>query len=850
VDDAVDPVRAEDLVEQRGVADVPSDDDCLIDRSRVRWKAPVEDDDAIPALEEGTGDVDADVSGSTGDEDAHTASRLQPAFDIVSRFVASAREARPATLDATVTMPRRVLLIGDDSFHIRTMLSTARAFEAAGWVVGIGSPEAGLAAASRSVAAHHVVPGPSDGLDRFEAAVRRAIERGRYALVLPGGDAELFALTAVADRLPARLPYPPHAVVREAMDKLTLVERAASVGIDVPATRIADGAALDGVAGPVVVKARHHWSVGRPGVPARLETIVAADRAAAREAAERIRAAGGAPLLQDVVAGDLMAHIVLVAPDGRIVARLQQVADRTWPPGAGVSTRARTTPIDPVLAERIDALVAALGWWGLAQFQFVTAPGGQPRLIDLNGRPYGSIALAHAAGVDLVGTWGALGLGESAPRPVTARTGVRYHWLEGDLHRALAERRGGLVRDVAGCLVYRVGAVHSLGSVRDPGPGLAWVRHVAGTGVGKLVGPRSRAWRGVRRRAVTSLVRAELAIVGDSPWHGRIIDSHAHLGRDLGSAGPSFAGQWPDRPVAELVAVLDAAGVEAVVDLDGGWGERLEEELERYQRPYPDRFAVLCGLDYASLGEPGDVGTREAIRLRDSAARGARGLKVWKRLGLSARDARGARIALDDERLDPIWATAAAERLPVVIHVGDPPAFFEPLAGNPRRAELEAYPDWHLHGRGGPSHEALIAAFETLLARHRGTTFVAAHLASMGHDIPRLSAMLDRHPNLYVDTAARLSELAVDRPRARELLIRHADRVLLGTDMPPDRLWFRMHRRFLASRRPSLAYHRGEWPAGEPCVLTGLALPAAVLDRIARGNAARLFFGLRAGSGA
>ena len=88
---------------------------------------------------------------------------------------------------------------------------------------------------------------------------------------------------------------------------------------------------------------------------------------------------------------------------------------------------------------------------------------------------------------------------------------------------------------------------------------------------------------------------------------------------------------------------------------------------------------VFAGLDYDHWATDDAFGETEAAALRDSAERGARGLKVWKQLGLRARDPNGRLVAIDDPRLDPLWATAADLALPVVIHIADPIAFFEPL---------------------------------------------------------------------------------------------------------------------------------------------------------------------------
>ncbi|MEO6500465.1 MAG: hypothetical protein ABIQ09_00975 [Jatrophihabitantaceae bacterium] len=110
--------------------------------------------------------------------------------------------------------------------------------------------------------------------------------------------------------------------------------------------------------------------------------------------------------------------------------------------------------------------------------QFIVPADGIARLIDLNGRFYGSLALAVRAGANLPATWAALATGRWAEpvEPMTAGGGVRYSWWEGDLRRALVERRGGLARDLAGALGAGIGAVHSVGRWRDPAPELARAR--------------------------------------------------------------------------------------------------------------------------------------------------------------------------------------------------------------------------------------------------------------------------------------------------------------------------------------------------------------------------------------
>jgi uncharacterized protein (DUF952 family) len=287
------------------------------------------------------------------------------------------------------------------------------------------------------------------------------------------------------------------------------------------------------------------------------------------------------------------------------------------------------------------------------------------------------------------------------------------------------------------------------------------------------------------------------------------IDAHNHLG------SPTFAGRWATATAADLAEALDASAIAGIVDLDGGWDEALLRELARWA-PLGDRVAVFAELDYAAWAERGDFGEMEARRLRAGVLAGARGLKVWKRLGLTARDPSGWLVAVDDPRLDPLWATAGELGVPVTIHVADPIAFFDPLdTANERYEELLEHPDWHFWptrppGRpdlpGFPPFDEIIDGLEAVVARHPRTTFVGAHVGCAPEDLRRVAAMLDAHPNWHVDLAARVAELGRQPYAAGDLLRRFPERVLFGTDAPPDPAWWAVYARFLETRDESFAY--------------------------------------------
>ena len=307
-----------------------------------------------------------------------------------------------------------------DPGNSRSALAGVRALGRAGLDVGVASPVRGMAARSRWCSLL-VDSADAEGFD----------------VVVPAGDAEAFDVSLRRDSMPSRVPYATHDVVMMAFDKTALAVVARSCGVAVP--ELTDGP-------PAVVKGRSH-------VAGRHEAVVA------RTAAEFDAAVAvlDEPVVQEFVDGELVALSVVADSSSRVIARVQQRAVAVWPSPAGVSTRAETVAVDPALSASVDALVGALGWIGLAQFQFIVGRhDGVPRLIDCNGRLYGSLSLAVAAGVNLAALW--LGI----DGPTEAQVGVRYQWLEGDLRRA-----PGL-----GALRYAVGAQHSISSLRDPVPAL------------------------------------------------------------------------------------------------------------------------------------------------------------------------------------------------------------------------------------------------------------------------------------------------------------------------------------------------------------------------------------------
>ena len=314
-----------------------------------------------------------------------------------------------------------------------------------------------------------------------------------------------------------------------------------------------------------------------------------------------------------------------------------------------------------------------------------------------------------------------------------------------------------------------------------------------------------------------------------------VVDFHNHLGDE-------FGGGWIQRPLEELLAVLEEAGVRTYVDLDGMYGEDILDTHLKHLEPAGERFRVFGGVNWSAWQEQGDhFGEWAAERLRIQKGRGAAGIKIWKPFGLHVRDHKDQLVSVDDERLDPIWQAAGELKMPVAVHIADPAAFFEPLdEHNERWEELQGNPDWQFLSPPFPSFLSIVNAMGRVVERHPQTTFIGAHVAWYAENLGWVGDLLDRCPNLSIDIGARIGELGRQPYTARRFFLRYADRILFGTDAGPNLDFYRIHYRFLETDDEYFNYNPGEIPGQGRWMIYGLHLPDEVLEKVYFRNADRI----------
>lgn len=321
------------------------------------------------------------------------------------------------------------------------------------------------------------------------------------------------------------------------------------------------------------------------------------------------------------------------------------------------------------------------------------------------------------------------------------------------------------------------------------------------------------------------------------------IDVHNHLGRWL-----STDGDWMCKDPAALVRTMNDANVASIVNLDGMWGDELEANLDRYDRAFPGRFITFCQLDWPLLAEP-DGDAQLIASLEDSAARGARGVKVWKNLGLRVKDADGRVILPDDPRVVRVLRRAGELGLPVLVHVADPKAFFAPLdEHNERLDELLHHRDWWFGDRDVfPPFERILDGLASLVVATPQTDYIGAHVGCLAEDLDWVERLLGRAANFHIDTGGRVAELGRQPRRFAQLVQRYPDRVVFGSDVyPVDADAYAQLFRFFETTDESFDYApespvppQGRWQ------VSALGLGPAALEQVYAGNARRLL-GVRA----
>ena len=325
----------------------------------------------------------------------------------------------------------------------RSALAVTRALGRAGIPVTVGeSSQPSLAGSSRYCQRHLCYPSPLENPEQFTDFLSYEMRKGNYRLVIPMTDVTMQLVARIGKAIaPVRAPVPTGEQVLLAQDKKATLMLAQSLGIACPATymmcehdRIEEVATR--VQYPVVIKPR--WSCYQRGA-----RWVQGPVQYAQDANELTRkyceidSQLPQPMVQETIEGEGRG-VFLLLWNGGLKAAFCHRRLREKPPSGGVSVLRESIRLDDDLVAQSLDLLNAIGWQGVAMVEFkLDERDGRPKLMEINGRFWGSLQLAIDAGVNFPLMLYRLANGEDVAPQFDYREGVKTRWLLGDLDHLL-----------------------------------------------------------------------------------------------------------------------------------------------------------------------------------------------------------------------------------------------------------------------------------------------------------------------------------------------------------------------------------------------------------------------------
>lgn len=321
------------------------------------------------------------------------------------------------------------------------------------------------------------------------------------------------------------------------------------------------------------------------------------------------------------------------------------------------------------------------------------------------------------------------------------------------------------------------------------------------------------------------------------------IDAHIH-----------FTGDHPD--CLAVLKRMDIKLLNICVAHENGDGWRSQAtHYSSLATDTPPHFGWCTSIDLPRFDDP-DYVERVIVQLDQDFAAGAIACKLWKNIGMEVKKPSGEFMMIDDPLFDPIYAHLTKQERPLLLHIGEPLACWQPLdEENPHYGYYSRNPQWHMyHHPEYPSHQTLIDARDHMVAKHPKLKVIGAHLASLEYDVAEVAKRLDRYPNFAVDTSARMPDLAYQNSAAvRRFFEDYSDRILFGTDMvfrqPFSALSADERQLALNSVEERYDEHFGYFESKRMVTVRnrqvqGLGLSEQVLEKFYRSNAQQWYPGL------
>lgn len=300
-----------------------------------------------------------------------------------------------------------------------------------------------LASSSKYCFKHVTYPSPTRDPQGFCEFMFEFVQEMKVDVLLPMTDVTNYLILERRQELEpyVRLPLPSFESFDFVSNKWTLLKHCGEIGIPVPRTHFLDGpddlyAILDQLEYPVVVKPCRSAIRTESGWVITHVHYVGSEAELLRLYQEKnyLRYPS---LIQERIIGPGLG-LFLLFDQGEPVAVFGHRRLREKPPSGGVSVLRESVAVNPDLKEQAIRLFKPLRWHGVAMVEYkLDQRTGQPLLIEVNGRFWGSLQLAIDAGMDFPYLLYQLATQARVEISRDYQVGVKSRWLLGDLDHLL-----------------------------------------------------------------------------------------------------------------------------------------------------------------------------------------------------------------------------------------------------------------------------------------------------------------------------------------------------------------------------------------------------------------------------
>lgn len=230
------------------------------------------------------------------------------------------------------------------------------------------------------------------------------VRANQIDLVVPLTDWTLGPLSVERERFSGLCPLamPSHSAIEFASDKFRTIELAQEIGIGAPKTRLvrslADLSGLKEFGFPAVVKDRFSVRWIQQKAVFGSVTYAYSPEDLQKRVADRLEKAGDV-LVQEFVSGQGIGFSCFVA-NGKTFVPFQWLRVREVDPRGSASSARKSIALDEALVSQSQELITRMGFEGIAMVEYKRTLDGRLILMEINGRPWGSIGLPFAAGID------------------------------------------------------------------------------------------------------------------------------------------------------------------------------------------------------------------------------------------------------------------------------------------------------------------------------------------------------------------------------------------------------------------------------------------------------------------